>query len=283
MEASKTAKDENFPVGSILLPAKLRPHIAKFYNFARYADDVADDKELSCEEKILKLEKLENSLQGFGDNSEETKTAFELRKSLIDIDDKLIIHALDLLKAFKQDALGKHYQVWDELIYYCSYSASPVGRFMLDLHKEPLSTHWSSDRVCVVLQILNHLQDLKKDYLNLKRIYIPSDFMKEYDVKPEDLAADEASLGLRKIINLILDKTDNMLFEGKILPSITMNFGLKVEISIIIALAERLSIKLRLEDPIKHKVSLNKKDWFLSAAKGIFKAVFTRKTTTSCL
>ena len=36
--ASKTSGQENFPVGSWLLPKRLRPHIANFYRFARAAD-----------------------------------------------------------------------------------------------------------------------------------------------------------------------------------------------------------------------------------------------------
>ena len=39
--SGKVAGDENFPVGSFLLPAHLRPVIACFYGFARAADDIA--------------------------------------------------------------------------------------------------------------------------------------------------------------------------------------------------------------------------------------------------
>ena len=280
--ASKTAKDENFPVGSIFLPKKLRPHIACFYNFARYADDIADSSVLSKDRKIAKLEALELVLEGKAKADDETKVASSLKQSLIDagVTNK---HALDLLKAFKQDANEKEYQVWEELIYYCTYSASPVGRYMLELHNQPLSTHWSSDRLCVVLQILNHLQDLKKDYLNLKRIYLPSELMQQFGVKAEDLAKEEATKGLLELINNILDKTDNMLFEAKILPQITTNLGLRIEIAVILELALRLSLKLRNEDPIKNKVSLSKADWVKALIFGVIKAIFTRKKTTECL
>ena len=48
---------------------------------------------------------------------------------------KQITH-LNLLKAFKQDVIKKRYKNWSELINYCKYSAVPVGRFLIDLHKE---------------------------------------------------------------------------------------------------------------------------------------------------
>lgn len=282
MNAGKTARDENFPVGSILISKKLRPHVACFYNFARYADDLADNPHLTKKTKIAELEKLEAVLKEGSPIDEETQTAQKLRQSLF----KTKVsprHALDLLKAFKQDANEKFYQVWEELIQYCSYSAAPVGRYMLELHQEPLSTHWSSDRLCIVLQILNHLQDLKKDYLHLKRIYLPADFMKEFGVLPEDLAQNNASQGLRKVINKILDLTDNMLYEAMILPKITINLGLRIEIWIIIELAFKLSKKLRLKDPIKCKVVLNKLDWLTAVIIGLTKALFARKITVSWL
>jgi len=31
------------------------------------------------------------------------------------------------------DAKGKKYYTWNDLVYYCKYSANPVGRFVIDL------------------------------------------------------------------------------------------------------------------------------------------------------
>ena len=38
--------------------------------------------------------------------------------------------------AFRMDVTKLRYRDWDELIDYCSYSAMPVGRFVLDVHGE---------------------------------------------------------------------------------------------------------------------------------------------------
>ena len=84
-------------------------------------------------------------------------------------------HAQDLLSAFRQDATKLRYANWDELIDYCSRSAMPVGRFVLDVHGEARETWPSSDALCAALQIINHLQDCGKDYRSLDRVYIPLD------------------------------------------------------------------------------------------------------------
>ncbi len=42
-ERAARAHYENFPVASILLPRRMRPHVAAVYAFARAADDFADE------------------------------------------------------------------------------------------------------------------------------------------------------------------------------------------------------------------------------------------------
>ena len=49
---------ENFPVGSWLIRRDLRAHVHAFYRFARNADDIADNPELSAAEKIRRLDRM---------------------------------------------------------------------------------------------------------------------------------------------------------------------------------------------------------------------------------
>ena len=86
-------------------------------------------------------------------------------------------HAQDLLAAFKLDVTKLRYRDWDDLIGYCSLSAMPVGRFVLDVHGESRSTWPANDALCAALQIINHLQDCKDDYRDLDRVYIPLDLL----------------------------------------------------------------------------------------------------------
>src|SRR5579885_2957485 len=60
----RTSDTENFPVGSWLLPAALRPTVAAYYRVARAADDIADDPALESAEKIRRLDALDAVLAG---------------------------------------------------------------------------------------------------------------------------------------------------------------------------------------------------------------------------
>ena len=64
IKRTKDAGGENFPVGSCLIPKKLRPHVMAFYDFARTADDIADSTELSKQEKLDRLNRLQRVLMG---------------------------------------------------------------------------------------------------------------------------------------------------------------------------------------------------------------------------
>ncbi len=62
--SGKDRGDENFPVGSALIAARVRPHVHAFYAFARNADDIADSALLAPDEKVRRLDVMEDVLLG---------------------------------------------------------------------------------------------------------------------------------------------------------------------------------------------------------------------------
>ena len=116
-------------------------------------------------------------------------------------------HPLDLLVAFRQDVTKRRYGDWDELMEYCSYSAMPVGRFVLDVHGESEDTWAPSDALCSALQVINHLQDCAKDYRDLDRVYLPLDALAAHGTRVEALAAPAASPQLRACLVSLAEHT----------------------------------------------------------------------------
>ena len=53
--ALTTSHYENFPVGSMLVPKKVRPHVYAIYAFARVSDDFADEAVYQHTELRLRL------------------------------------------------------------------------------------------------------------------------------------------------------------------------------------------------------------------------------------
>ena len=127
-------------------------------------------------------------------------------------------HCHDVLRAFRLDATKLRYKDWDDLMEYCRYSASPVGRQLLDLHGESRETWPASDALCSALQVLNHLQDCAEDYRNLDRVYLPLELLGEAGVEVGALTAPASSSGLRRVIDRLLDSTDRLIIKARELP-----------------------------------------------------------------
>jgi squalene synthase HpnC len=269
--ASKTAGQENFPVASLLLPAAKRATIMAYYRFARHADDVADSATLSPEEKVARLDCLDAALAG-RDESPATVLAGTYRRT-VNGDAALIDHASQLLHAFRRDAVRDYCEDWGDLMTYCRYSAAPVGRFLLDLHGESHDTFAPGDALCAALQVLNHLQDCGKDYLELRRVYIPRDWMLAAGLTNEVLEAKTSSPELRDIINRMLDATDGLIELACPLPGMIKDIRLRLQTSITVRVAERLSRLLRTGDPLAERVKLGRLDTIGAVVDGIYRGL----------
>ena len=266
--SGKGAGDENFPVGSWLLPANLRPHVMAFYDVVRAADDIADHAELAADDKLARLDLFEQALSGESEALSRLPKVATLRGSLAatGVTDR---HARDLLKAFKQDASKRRYQTWQDLIDYCTLSASPVGRFLLDLHGENAELYPLSDPLCDALQILNHLQDCRDDFLALDRVYLPEDSFAAAGIDVTEVGGPTVSKGMRHVLDDALDGCDQLLRRSADLPRHMTSRRLAAETAIIHEMARTLSVKLRAEDPLATRVALSKPRFLLAAFRGI--------------
>ena len=190
--SGKTFTDENFPVASFIVKKNIQKYIRTFYFFARMADDIADHHKLSSSEKVKILLYFDNAL------NLKRQTDIEVLNNMISLFPELPFgrkYSRNLLKAFLMDAKGKIYNNWNDLLFYCRYSANPVGRFVIDLvhYKEHINDNQlnriynASDFLCTSLQIINHIQDCKKDFNNLNRVYIPKSLFKKYNISKKFL------------------------------------------------------------------------------------------------
>jgi hydroxysqualene synthase len=184
-EAIAKAHYENFPAASRLLPAKLRPHIAAVYAFARAADDFADEPGREPGERLRLLGKWRDKLHDPSDRSYEfialhdTIDRFKLPLQLFD----------DLLNAFVQDVGTTRYSTWADVLDYCKRSANPVGRLVLRIsgyHDARLDA--ASDAVCTALQLTNFWQDLAVDW-SRGRLYVPEEIWSAHHAEVGSLDA----------------------------------------------------------------------------------------------
>jgi squalene synthase HpnC len=253
LRSGKGHRDENFPVASWLIHPRYRAPILAFYNFVRTADDIADHATLPPHEKLALLDRLDAGLTGHDDGD---PVAARLRAALAErkLSPK---HAQDLLAAFKLDVTKLRYRDWDDLIGYCALSAMPVGRFVLDVHGESRDTWPANDALCAALQIINHLQDCKEDYLTLDRVYVPQDALAAAGTNVEALGAPRASPALQNCLHGLAERTERLLCESDSFSVLIDDWRLGLEVSVINTLAHRLTHILMARDPLRDRVHLS--------------------------
>ena len=272
--SGKTFSDENFPVASFIIKKNIQKYIRTFYFFARMADDIADHHNLRFSEKVKILLYFDNAL------TLKIKTDIKVLNNMIRFIPRTAIWKKIFKKsskAFLMDAKGKIYNNWNDLLFYCRYSANPVGRFVIDLvhYKEHINDNQlnriysASDFLCTSLQIINHIQDCKKDFNNLNRVYIPKSLLKNTRFQKKFLNNKNSSKNFKSLIIEIIDKIEAILQNCHSGLNLIRPWRLRKETLIILNIAKRLCYLLKKEDPLKKNVKLSRIDLIFCFIKGI--------------
>ncbi len=262
---------ENFPVISLFIPVELKKHIAIVYQFARQADDFADEGDVSESVRLENLQRYENQLndclRGIYANNfwmalHETIKSFKLTQ----------INFYDLLSAFKQDVTKKRYQSFDELSNYCQWSANPVGRIILEIFGVYNETALKySDAICTALQLTNFYQDVSID-IKKGRIYIPVDEMNSFGVDEKVFELKKNNTKFKTMLIRQVERVSGLFLEGwKLIPFLPHN--LKKQIIMTILGGEEILIKIKKIDynVLEIRPELSKLDFIKILFKAIFK------------
>jgi phytoene/squalene synthetase len=242
-------KRENFPVASIFLPKAARKPILAFYNFARITDEIADSKTLPQTEKLAQLNAIYTDLQ-----NQNLSTKFGFLQPLFihtKNGDICIKNCLALLEAFIQDVQNPEYNNFDDLLKYCRKSAASVGRIVLEACEEYAADFDASDKICSILQILNHLQDLKADYANLQRLYFAKN-----SLNLEDLKLEHETIKTMEFKTNVLNEVKLLLDSAKHLPQTISSIRVRIEIQTIINICYCLHEKLLSNNIMQKRVEL---------------------------
>jgi squalene synthase HpnC len=259
---------ENFPVASILLPKHIRRAVEVIYNFARQADDIADEGDLSSEERLAKLDEFRAALNRFGTNEVAHTPLFGALGAIVE-KFRLPVQLLhDLLDAFSQDVTKKRYENFDELLDYCRRSANPVGRLLLHLYDAATPQNLVySDNICTSLQLINFWQDVAKDYA-IERIYLPQDEMARFAVTRLHIAEGRADKAWQDLMQFQVERARDMMQRGAPLGSI-LGGRIGLEMRLIIAGGNRILNKLENAqyDIYRHRPVLRPHDWLIMLFK----------------
>lgn len=259
---------ENFPVASLLLPARLRIPVTLIYRFARAADDFADEGALPDRERLAQLAGFDAELRLI-ERGEQPRLPLFRELAPIISEYRLPLELFrDLLSAFAQDVTRQRYANFAELLDYSRRSANPVGRLLLALYRAatPQNLAWS-DNICTSLQIINFLQDIAIDYAK-GRIYMPQDELARYRVSEAQIAAHDAGDAWREFMRFQIERARSMLWRGAPLGR-ALKGRIGLEMRMIISGGDRILTKITNAqgDVFRHRPVLRAYDWPLMFAR----------------
>ncbi|MEW6689075.1 MAG: squalene synthase HpnC [Pseudomonadota bacterium] len=205
---------ENFPVASLLLPARLRAPVAAIYRFARAADDFADEGDDPPQARLAKLQHFRLELEGIGSGKSAGNALFADLGRIVR-EHRLPLELFrDLLDAFSQDVVKLRYADFAEVLDYCRRSANPIGRLLLILFgKNTPGNEKRSDCICTALQIINFWQDIAIDYAK-GRIYLPQDEMRRFGVSEAHVSEGVCDESWKALLRFQVGRARDLMLSG---------------------------------------------------------------------
>lgn len=259
---------ENFPVASVLVPAKLRRPIEIIYRFARSADDIADEGDAQPNERLTALAEYQAELDRI-ETGVAPETPLFVDVAAIIRDYTLPVQLFrDLLDAFAQDVVKKRYADFPELLDYCRRSANPVGRLVLHLFQRTKKEYLEqSDAICSALQLINFWQDVAIDWQK-DRVYLPQCDLPRFLISEDDIAHARWSANWAALMDFEIDRARELMLSGvplvKVLPG-RMGWEIRMTIQGGLRILERLQQKRG--NMFQHRPKLGPWDWLVMAAR----------------
>ncbi|HRL21282.1 MAG TPA: squalene synthase HpnC [Alcaligenes sp.] len=273
---------ENFPVASVLLPRRLRRPVVDIYRFARSADDIADEGDLSADERLALLDQFQAGIEQLQYHQPALVDAphshiFVPLAATIRNYQLPLKPFLDLLSAFRQDVTTQRYADMTQLLDYCSRSANPVGRLMLHLYQahDPERLEMA-DAVCTGLQLVNFWQDVALDW-HKNRVYIPQELLQRYDLDDDYIQArcsfqrhPGADERWQELMALLASDARQRLQSGLPLAALLPGrIGLELKLMILGGLRILERLQAVQFDMFSHRPTLTRLDWLRLTARGL--------------
>jgi phytoene synthase len=198
------ASKSNLALAFAALPPARRHDITSFYAFCRLVDDIADDPELPVEEKRRRIglwrESLADSFAG------EPAIAPAIREIIR----KYMIQPTlfgEILDGVEMDLEPRRYATFEELQAYCYRVAGAVGLVSIEIFGyrndgcKPYAIALGT-----ALQLTNILRDIREDWENGERIYLPLEDLERFQYTPGDVAGRVHDERFLRLMNFEADR-----------------------------------------------------------------------------
>jgi len=181
------ASKSNLALAFVALPPERRQDITTFYAFCRLVDDIDDDTALPIDEKRRRIGLWRESLlDTFAGEPPLAAAVREIIRKYM-IEPALFTTVLD---GVEMDLNPRRYETFEELDGYCYHVAGAVGLVSIEIfgYRNQACKEYAL-ALGTALQLTNILRDIREDWDNGHRIYLPVEDLVRFQYSPEDIDA----------------------------------------------------------------------------------------------
>lgn len=262
---------ENFPVASLLLPRHLRYPIEAIYQFARSADDIADEGNASDEARLKALDAYRVELDKIEHGRTPEAPLFQTLAEVIQEWRLPLQPFRDLLDAFTQDVVKRRYADYAELLDYCRRSANPVGRLLLYLFDRVNAENmYRSDCICTALQLINFWQDIALDWQK-QRVYLPQNDLARFGINESLIAEGHCSHAWTALLDLQVERSEALMRKGEpLVHALPGRVGWEIRLTVQGGLRILEHIRRARGDIFRQRPRLGTIDWLRLSIRALF-------------
>jgi phytoene synthase len=205
---------DTFYYATRLLPARVREDVYVLYGFFRVADEVVDGEGFeTAAAQRERLESMREAAQGRVPAEDPVVAAFAELRGERNIASAEVDVFVDAMLA---DVDTDRYATYDDLATYVRGSAAAVGHMLAAVFgtddREAARPHAAA--LGEALQLTNFLRDVREDYHDLGRIYLPQSTLAEYGVREADFQGRNTPTRLRDAVRRELHRAEDRYRTG---------------------------------------------------------------------
>ena len=284
---------KNFYYAFLVLPKRKRQALCAVYAFMRRCDDIADDPNLSLEERRYKLDTWLDALHRVqqGEPTDDpillaltdAQRRYTIRAGLLD--ELALGTAMDVADHHTESqnppaanaavpGLTIQYQTFDDLKLYCYRVASVVGLVCIHVfgYRDPAAEPLA-EQCGLAFQLTNIIRDVKEDAA-LGRVYLPEEDLAKFGLSAADILSTPDPARLRPLLALEADRAREFYRAGDdLIPFVSEDSqpALWVLVTIYRRLLEKIAEKQY--DVFTAKVSLSTSEKLRILGKGFLKRI----------
>ncbi len=203
----------NLALALRLLPAAHRTDAVVFYAFCRTLDDLADAPGMTVDQRSTALEAWKHGLtRGFPHPD-------GFQRQVLDMRDRRRIPTellCSIIEGCEMDLQPRRYRTWDEVAGYIWNVACVVGLVSIRLFgcRDLAAAEPYAIALGRALQLVNILRDIREDYENGRRIYLPIEDLGRHGYSDADLAAGIRDDRFLALMNQQADRAEGFFREA---------------------------------------------------------------------